>query len=69
MIMIKTGMRQIPESCVCCRYYLSRNRTIREAPSCRAVSSYDEMGKPISEADRVKPTKERPKWCPLREVT
>ena len=64
MIVVKTRMRSIPEACAKCTYYLSSYDTYYDMPGCTAIGGYSVCGKPI----RIKPTKQRPKWCPIMEA-
>lgn len=58
MIVIKTKMRRMPDKCIKCKLYIT-SRKIGGDPVCRA------------EDYRVvrTPTKGRPAWCPLKEIT
>lgn len=64
MIVVKTSMRKIPQSCSRCTYYVNSIWYGGWHRACLAVSAYLPAGKHIT----IKPTKGRPEWCPLREV-
>ena len=63
MIIIKTRMRAIPDSCHQCSYYMRKTDTWYGEPACGAIGDRRGAGKIIY----VKPYKERPRWCPLRD--
>ena len=64
MIVVKTKMREIPECCCACGYYHSKNMSIFDNSTCHAVATFRGYGKLIE----TQATKDRPKWCPLKEV-
>ena len=68
MIYVKTRIRHIPASCSKCGYYNSCNKW--GFKTCMAITRYTD-GKILAggRADRpdIAVTKERPRWCPLRE--
>ena len=64
MIVVKTRMRKVPDACVACTYYMSRNDAFYDNPACAAIGGYGGYGKQINRP--TKPSIERPRWCPLR---
>lgn len=64
MIVVKTRMRGIPDTCSKCSYYRSRGASHWDLPTCGAVGGYGIYGKQIE--GMVCQTKMY--WCPLVEV-
>ena len=60
MIVVKTLMRKMPESCSKCSCYVNGENI---TPRCRAKAGYSN-GKPLI---NIAVYKERARWCPLVE--
>jgi len=74
MIVVKTRLRKMPKSCSACGYYTSAVNSFFLQPACKAIAGYPE-GKILSvfyakytSAYIIQPTKERPLWCPLKDI-
>lgn len=64
MIVVKTRMKLMPETCAKCSYYMRKSDTWYCDHACSAIGGRRGAGKIIN----IKPCKDRPKWCPLIEI-
>lgn len=60
MICVKTRMKDKPKACTLCSLYANRTRF---GESCCMANGY------MRSFGDFKPSKGRPEWCPLREVS